>query len=308
MGGEVGVDAAGGHGLGYSRKGRALCAYPPQAPPIQGGELVKAAVTCRGSSGTGLVISLDIGLRLWNKARTRFGGAGTGLNEGTGSGRGGEACLVEEVEAGEGKGGPSTGSGQTGEGDPAEERLCPGRNRQIQVTRTGGRKLFDDERKAVFLEWFAATCNASWAAERAGVDYRTVWKHRMNDPVFAEGFDRCEEQAVARLRAKRLETKRRPLEFDSDGEADAPEMDDIDPILAGTLLREHGGAAGGVRPRKVGRTPHVASNVEVRAALVKRLAAFGVRVFGDPVGLRSSSTPPEASADGGEGEGEGEGS
>lgn len=166
--------------------------------------------------------------------------------------------------------------------DPSEEgeRIVPSRNREAQVRRDGGRKLFDEAAKLEFLEWFAATCNAGWAAERAGFNYKTVWRHRMNDPVFADDYDRAEEQALARLRAKRLETKRQPLKRGIEGDWDAPEMDDIDPILASTLLREHDGKAG--RPRKTGRVPRVASNAEVRAALVRRLGAYGVRVFGEP--------------------------
>ncbi|HEX8640258.1 MAG TPA: hypothetical protein VF704_03780 [Allosphingosinicella sp.] len=174
-----------------------------------------------------------------------------------------------------------TGRGDEGEGEGVE-RIQVGRNRQLQVTRISGRKLFDEAARAEFLEWFAATCNASWAAERAGFNYKTVWKHRMNDPAFAEAYDRAEEQAVARLRSKRLETKRKPLKIGIEGDWDAPEMDEIDPILAAALLREHEGRRGRDRPRQTGRTPRVASNAEVRAALVKRLAVYGVRVFGEP--------------------------
>jgi len=170
-------------------------------------------------------------------------------------------------------------------------RIVPGRNREVQERRTGGRKLFDEAAKLEFLEWFAATCNAAWAAERAGFNYKTVWKHRMSDPAFADDYDRAEEQALARLRAKRLETRRKPIKRGIEGDWDAPEMDDIDPILAAQLLREHDGKAG--RPRKTGRTPRVANNSEVRAALVKRLAAYGVRVFGEC---------PEAGGPQGEGE------
>jgi hypothetical protein len=150
------------------------------------------------------------------------------------------------------------------------------------VQRNAGRKLFDDGAKALFLEWFAATCNVAWSAELAGFNYKTVWKHRMRDPAFAEACDRAEEQAVARLRAKQMETKRKPLAIGVEGDWDAPEMDDVDPILAAQLLREHDRRRPAGRPRKVGRTPRVATNAEVRAALVKRLAVYGVRVFGEP--------------------------
>lgn len=202
--------------------------------------------------------------------------------------------------SGEGPGGPSEPEREAGEpgGGGEEGRIVAGRNREAQVRRNGGRRLFDDEAKLVFLEWFAATCNAGWAAERAGFNYKTVWKHRMNDPVFSDDYDRAEEQALARLRAKRLETKRRPLRRGIEGDWDAPEMDDIDPILASTLLREHGGKAG--RPRKTGRVPRVASNREVRAALVKRLAAYGERVFGEA----PSASAAGAAGGGPEGAGE----
>ncbi|MFL6844065.1 MAG: hypothetical protein ACJ8ER_04205 [Allosphingosinicella sp.] len=167
-----------------------------------------------------------------------------------------------------------------GPGDDEGGRIVGGRNREAHVRRAGERKLFDAAAKREFLEWFAATCNAGWAAERAGFNYKTVWKHRMSDPAFADDYDRAEEQAVARLRAKRLETKRQPLRIGIEGDWDAPEMDDIDPILAAQLLREHDGRGGG-RPRKAGWTPRVASNAEVRAALVRRLAAYGIRLFGE---------------------------
>jgi hypothetical protein len=159
-------------------------------------------------------------------------------------------------------------------------RICAGKHRAIQIARSGERKLFDKKARKAFLEWFAATGNVRWSAEKVGFSDKTVWKHRMNDPVFADAYDRAEEQALARLRAKRLETKRKPLKIGVEGDWDAPEMDDIDPILASTLLREHDGKAG--RPRKTGRVPRVASNAEVRAALVRRLGAYGVRVFGEP--------------------------
>jgi hypothetical protein len=216
----------------------------------------------------------------------------------------GEDPPVPEA-SGKEEGGPS-GLPRSARNDGDDPCIRPGRNRQLQVGRTSGRKLFDAERKAVFLEWFAATCNSSWAAEMAGVNYRTVWKHRMNDPAFDEACDRAEEQAVARLRAKQLETKRKPLAIGPEGDWDAPEMDDIDPLLAAQLLREHergrGGPAAGMG-RKQGRRPRIATNAEVRAALIKRLAAYGVRIFEEPPSPEASAV--EAARKGGEDDGDG---
>ena len=46
-------------------------------------------------------------------------------------------------------------------------RVHPNKHREAQVARTGGRKLFNRARKKAFLEWFAATANLGWAAEKA---------------------------------------------------------------------------------------------------------------------------------------------
>ncbi|WP_158274576.1 hypothetical protein [Sphingosinicella humi] len=173
--------------------------------------------------------------------------------------------------------------GSAARNDDEGERVVPGKNRPLQVARTGGRKLFDEARRSLFLEWFAATCNVKLSAERAGVNYKTVFKHRMNDERFAEAWDRALEQGVARLKAKLLETRARETPIGIDGDLDAPELEAVDPALAIQLLREHERRLAGYPKR--GATPRVATNAEVREALVKRLAAFGVRV----------SEPPSAS-------------
>jgi hypothetical protein len=157
----------------------------------------------------------------------------------------------------------------------------PNKNRPLQAARTGGRKLFKGKLRTEFLEWFAATANCAWSAERTGIDYRTVWKHRMNDPVFAEGYERALEQGLARVRAKMIETKAKTGPIELDGDYDAPELQEIDPQVGLTILREYGhglsGPLPGGRPRKAGRAPRVASNAEVKAALLKALKAFGDR-------------------------------
>ena len=65
----------------------------------------------------------------------------------------------------------------------------------LQVAPTS-RRLFEGEVKAVFLEWFAATANISLSARKAGVHYRTVLRHRMDDPVFAADMERSLEVAM----------------------------------------------------------------------------------------------------------------
>lgn len=170
-------------------------------------------------------------------------------------------------------------------------RIASAKNRRVQIVPVGGRKLFDKAAKTVFLEWFAATCNVKFSAAKAGVAYQTVFKHRMKDEAFAEAWGRCLAQGYARVEAQSLETRVSPEQYRIEGDWDAPELQEMDPHLRIALLREHKKslpvAQGGAGPfpfgvaRKHGWRPTTATNAEVRAALVKRLVVFGVRVSGE---------------------------
>ncbi len=167
--------------------------------------------------------------------------------------------------------------------DEGRERLRPAKHRDAQVARTGGRKLFDKKRRKVFLEWFAATANVTLSAEKAGVNYRTAFKHRMNDERFAEAWDRAAEQGVARVKARLIETKAKETPIGIDGDLDAPELEARDPHfdlqLIHALARAEPAAGG---RRRQGRRPRVASNAEVKTALLKALKAFEGRVKARP--------------------------
>jgi hypothetical protein len=189
--------------------------------------------------------------------------------------------------------GPSTSSGRT-ENDPpprtaavdGEERLCAGKHREIQVTHAGERKLFDKKARKAFLEWFAATGNVLWSAQKVGFSDKTVWRHRMNDPRFAEAFDRAFEQSVMRNKARMVERKAKAKPIAIDGDVGEAELEDCDLEKAWPLIVEmerakgRGGGSGAPigRPRKAGRAPRVASNAEVRKELEKRLRAFARRM------------------------------
>ncbi|HKR25312.1 MAG TPA: hypothetical protein VJS15_08645 [Allosphingosinicella sp.] len=159
------------------------------------------------------------------------------------------------------------------------ERIVSNKHRRLQVARTGGRKLFDEAAQAEFLEWFAATCNFAWSAEEAGFNYKTVMRHRMNDPRFREGCERALEQGYARLEAKRLETKKQETPIGIEGDRDAPEMEAMEPERMDRILRDQRMAAKHPeRVRRQGRRPRVASNAEVKEELAKRLTVFGIRI------------------------------
>src|SRR3990170_4115307 len=78
---------------------------------------------------------------------------------------------------------PAKGRGAKLESDPSNYQA--GRGRRVQVTERG-RERFDKVKRATFLEWFAATCNAQLAAREAGGNYRTPYRTRMRDTAFAE--------------------------------------------------------------------------------------------------------------------------
>ncbi len=178
-------------------------------------------------------------------------------------------------------------------------RLQAGKSREVQLARTGGRRLFKGKARKRFLKWFAATGNVVWSAAKAGFSDKTVWKHRMNDPRFAEGFDRAFEQSVVRNKARMLERRMKAKPIAVDGGASEAELEDCDLEKAWPLIVEmerakaRGGGAAAGRPRKAGRPPRVASNAEVRAALEKRLRAFGRRVRGG--GTEAAPPGPPAS-------------
>lgn len=202
---------------------------------------------------------------------------------------------MNEEEAGRGSEGSPTGAAASGDG--AGGRITAGKSRTVQVVRGGARKLFRGKLRKEFLEWFAATANVKWSANRVGIAYQTVWKHRMSDPAFAEDFERALEQGTARVRAKLIETKAKAEPTRIDGDYDAPELGEIDPQVALTILREHGqgisGPLPGGRPRKQGRAPRAATNAEVEAALAKRLAAYAARVRASDAAPRKRRGPSQ---------------
>ena len=83
-------------------------------------------------------------------------------------------------------------------------RVQANRHRVVQLAQPGRRKLFGRAAKRDFLEWFAATANLGWSARQAGFNYKTVLKHRLKDPVFAEAYDRALQQGFVRLLGREM--------------------------------------------------------------------------------------------------------
>jgi len=192
---------------------------------------------------------------------------------------------------------PSTELGMSGEDGAL--RIIPNKNRTRQIAPTR-RKLFDDAAKDEFLEWFAATCNASLSARKIGFHYRTVIRHWREDEAFGErceaalkmGYPRLEELALRAAVEALTPKKRRPPKGDR---APPPEHFAMDPMTAVQLLREHkrhlaGLAGGSGRGAKPGARLKRWSFEEAMVALEKKLKAFEV---GIEVEERPGSPPPE---------------
>lgn len=177
-------------------------------------------------------------------------------------------------------------------------RIIPNKHRRLQIAPTR-RKLFGEKAKDEFLEWFAATCNASLSARKAGFHYRTVIRHWREDEAFGArceaalrmGYVRLEELALRAAEEALSPKARRPPKGDR---APPEEHFRMDPMTAVQLLREHGralaGLAGGSGAgAKRGQRPRIATNAEVRAALSKRLTAYRARVRGQKPGEEAPS-------------------
>jgi hypothetical protein len=174
------------------------------------------------------------------------------------------------------------------------------------VTKRGWNR-FDAAKRKLFLKWFAATANAAQSARLAGVAKSTVYDHRMKDGRFAEAWDRALEQSYARIEAKVVEMQFEqaagaPIEFD--GSFEPPDAPLVDLDMAMQLLKQHKAEVTrirgerGDRPGRKKAVPpfereRLASDAEVRRALVKSLRAFGARVTAED--LR-----PETGGGGGE--------
>jgi hypothetical protein len=202
---------------------------------------------------------------------------------------------------------PST-IGSSANGPPPRSgedlRICAGKNRVVQVARAGSRKLFDKDRREVFLEWFAATCNLRLSAGKAGVVDKTIYKHLLKDAAFEEAALRALRLGYVRLEARLMQecggaSAKGPLHPPSPlAEAGPPPpgklgedyeiriLDEelaeehFDPQLALQLLREHRRyLPGSAAPRPAQRTTaRAASNKEIAEALAKRLKGFALRV------------------------------
>ena len=154
--------------------------------------------------------------------------------------------------------------------------VCGGKSRLIQLRRNR-RVAFTEERKRVFLEHFAATCNLAASAEAAGVSQGVVFDHRKSDPVFAAGLQASLEQGYERLEAyvlqRRLEAQQALQRTEAKGEPE-PEFE-----RALKLLQRWERKDGRLGPREIGHGRIKRGTFdEAIEAIERKLKALGIPV------------------------------
>jgi len=167
--------------------------------------------------------------------------------------------------------------------------VAPRRGRRWQAQRARA-NFFTRERKEIWLEHFAATCDATAASEAAGISVNTAYAHRRTDPAFRAGWEEALEQGYARLEAEAVAQRIASLERlkvrmreGGDAEAEADAAAEFERVMA--VLREfkraHAGRRGGAAPTKW-------SFDDAFEALEKELKVFGYRAGRE----KSEEAPP----------------
>lgn len=161
--------------------------------------------------------------------------------------------------------------------------------RKLQKWKPRGVK-FTTERKEIYLEHFAATCDSDEAARLAGVGDTTVYAHRRTDPEFAAAWSEALDQGYARLEAElarqRLEALKRFAAAIDKAEADPERAVEFERALK--LLNRYDTRRGRpepiVRPRGGDKRPTFAEGI---ARLEQRLKALGYEIDEEAVPPRA---------------------
>jgi hypothetical protein len=164
-----------------------------------------------------------------------------------------------------------------GESDAPTLVVPRGGQAEYQLQKSGRRHRFTPERRAIFLEHFAATCDVRASAAAAEVAVCTVYHHRRTDPDFDSEWRAAKLQSYEYLEAELIRQKLAALERMRQRKDAVPEelAKDFDQALA--LLREHKRAEAGGRA-KAGRGQTRWDFDRALDRLEKGLRAFGVRI------------------------------
>jgi hypothetical protein len=171
------------------------------------------------------------------------------------------------------------GNRDKGQTSKPEGVISRGTGRRLQVRAAKGAKRaapkhvgFTTGRRARFLSHFAATCNATAAAERAGISLRTVYNWRRDNAEFREAWHAALDQGYGRLEAGLVRLVAEAMAAIADEGAAAGQV--IDPKTALAVLeayRKHmaGARTGDILPRR--------SDIEqVRARIEQTMRTLGM--------------------------------
>lgn len=139
-------------------------------------------------------------------------------------------------------------------------------------------------KRALFLDAFAATCNAAYAARRCGMNERSVRALKARDPGFAklyeeallEGYDRLEAELLARTLG--AEVANGEDENPTEAERERIETAEFDPAMAIKVLQMRKSEAKAHGNDRRGRIFVTVTQEETDAALEKKLAAVERRL------------------------------
>jgi hypothetical protein len=144
----------------------------------------------------------------------------------------------------------------------------------LQVVRSSGAR-WTDAAAAQFLDRLAASCNVMLSADAAGFCVETVYKHRRENPVFAQRWQAALEQGYARIEMALVRRAADAMEgLAPDPATPIPEMT-VDQALK-VLSRHRATVEGRGRGRRGWTRPR--SLDEVSESILTKLEAIGAAV------------------------------
>lgn len=160
-----------------------------------------------------------------------------------------------------------------------------GSNKRTVQKRAARSDGWTKAKRALFLDAFAATCNAAYAARRCGMNERSVRVLKARDPGFARLYEEALQEGYGRLEAELLA---RTLGADvvgsgddenpSDEQRQRIETTEFDPAIALKVLQMRKAEAKAQSDDRRGRILVTVTQEETDAALEKKLAAIERRL------------------------------
>ena len=136
---------------------------------------------------------------------------------------------------------------------------------------------FDRERKQIFLDHFAATCNLEASAVEAGISLSPVYRALKTDPAFLEGFEEALQLGYLCMEAEALREQREAQQaYRLNPDDAAAKAHSFERTMQ--LLREYKRAAGGKVGRRADRSRGRWTFDATIDEIEKKLKAFGVEI------------------------------